>query len=102
MTTIHNIGIVIQQSSAVVEAQQVKHHQTDPSNIAASHQFAKDLKEQSTVMETEGSEKAALREREEGSKGNLHGRHEDEKKDKNPEEEEKTPDSAGYIIDTVA
>jgi len=101
MTTLHSIGIVIQQGSAVVEAQHIKHHQTDPSNIAASHQPAKDIKEQSTVQESGNPEKAALRDRDEGNQKN-HGHRENEKTTKNPEDEQKKPDSTGYIIDTVA
>lgn len=100
MTTIHNIGIVIQQGSAVAEAQQIKHHQTNPSNIAASHQPAKDIKEQSTVQESGNAEKSDLKDKEEGNRGNqqrLQGQREGEK----PENEGKRPDSTGYIIDTM-
>jgi len=97
MTTIHNIGIVIQQGSAVAEAQQIKHHQTNPSNIAASHQPAKDIKEQSTVQESGNAEKSDFRDKEEGNQQNQQGQREAEKQ----VNEEKRPDLTGYIIDTV-
>lgn len=97
MTTIHNIGIVIQQGSAVAEAQQIKHHQTNPSNIAASHQPAKDIKEQSTVQESGNAEKSDFRDKEEGNQQNQQGQREAEKQGN----EEKRPDLTGYIIDTV-
>ncbi len=102
MTTIHNIGIVIQQGGVAAEAQQLKHHQTDPSNIAASHQPARDLKEQSTVQESGDAEKTGLGNNNESegknSSGNTRRERENEKK---PEDETKSPDSSGYIIDTV-
>lgn len=98
MTAIHNLGIVIQQGGKAAEAQQIKHPQTDPSNIAASHQPARDIREQSTVQESGESEKAALRDKEGG--GNQGGG--EEKGGKKNEKEEKSPDSTGYIIDTLA
>lgn len=101
MTTIHNIGIVIQQGGVAAEAQQLKHHQRDPSNIAASQQPARDLKEQSTIQESGESEKTGLRDKEEGTQGGYQGEKR-EKEEKKAENDEKSPDSTGYIIDTMA
>lgn len=105
MTTIHNLGIVIQQGGVAAEAQQIKHHPSYQSNIAASLQPAREVREQSTVQETTGAEKTALRDKGEENKGTFTGQQSesrDEKTDKPAEDIEKSPDSAGYIIDTIA
>jgi hypothetical protein len=101
MTAIHNIGIVIQQGSTAAEVQQIKHHQTDPSNIAASQQPAKDVKEQTTVQESGNSEKTALNNSSEGEGKGSSGNTGENRREKKPENIAKNPDSAGYIIDTV-
>ncbi len=101
MTTIHNIGIVIQSGSAASEAQQIKHHQTDPSHIAASHQPAKNVIEQTSVQETGNPEKTDFKDRQEEGRHSSSDEHRQSNEIARKPDEEKDPDSTGFLIDTV-
>ncbi|MBF0118077.1 MAG: hypothetical protein HQK79_04525 [Desulfobacterales bacterium] len=100
MTTISHLNMIVQQGGMIREIPSDKHQPHDPTKMAISQMLhEKNKVQQTTVQESEETEKARLNERE-AAKKQMQNKQE---KKKHPEEKkERSPDEPKRLLDTVA